>query len=43
LRGELNEVKDTSREGSVDASLRTADDEVAARETWLDAVDDHDI
>jgi hypothetical protein len=35
-------AKDTRDELAVDAALRVADDDVAARERWLQSVDDHD-
>lgn len=42
LRDEHQAAKGTSDEVAVDASLRVADDHVAARERWLKSVDDHD-
>lgn len=41
LREEHQEAKDTADEVAVDASLRGADEQVAARERWLRSVDDH--
>jgi hypothetical protein len=34
-------AKDSTDELTVNAALRVADDEVAARERWLESVDDH--
>lgn len=42
LRDEHKAAKDTSRALRVGAALQAADDEVAARERWLESVDDHD-
>ncbi len=42
LRDEHEEAKDTRDELAVDAALRVADDDVAARERWLQSVDDND-
>ena len=42
LRDEHQAAKGGPDEVSVDASLRVADVQVAARERWLKSVDDHD-
>ena len=42
LRDEREAARDTPHEVKVDAALRVADDHVAARERWLESVDDHD-
>jgi hypothetical protein len=42
LRHEREVAKDTPDEVTVGASLRLADDQVAARERWLKSVDSHD-
>jgi hypothetical protein len=42
LREEHQAAKDTVAEVTIDASLRTADEQVAARERWLKSVDDND-
>jgi hypothetical protein len=42
LRDAHESAKDTRGDVTTDAALRTADDEVAAREQWLKSVDDHD-
>jgi hypothetical protein len=41
LRDERETARDTPNELKVDAALRVADDQVAARERWLESVDDH--
>ena len=41
LRDERETPKNTPDDVTVDALLRTADDQVAARERWLKSVDDH--
>jgi hypothetical protein len=40
VRTERDGAKDAPAAVQADASLRAADDEVSARERWLDAVDD---
>jgi hypothetical protein len=40
LRGQQATVKGTSGEVRADAALRVADDQVAARERWLNWVDE---
>jgi hypothetical protein len=42
LRDAHNAVKDTHDQLAVNAALHVADGEVAARERWLESVDDHD-
>jgi hypothetical protein len=42
LRQKRTTAKSATDEVAVDSSLRTADDQVAARARWLTAVDDHD-
>jgi hypothetical protein len=42
LRHKRTTAKSAADEVAVDSSLRTADDQVAARSRWLTAVDDHD-
>jgi hypothetical protein len=42
VRDEYEAARDTAAEPAVDASLRVADEQVAARERWLASVDDHD-
>jgi hypothetical protein len=42
LRDAHEAANDTRDELAVSAALRIADDDVAARERWLHAVDDHD-
>jgi hypothetical protein len=42
LRHAHESAKGTRGDVTTDASLRTADHEVAAREQWLKSVDDHD-
>jgi hypothetical protein len=41
LRDERESARDTPNELTADAALRVADDQVAARERWLESVDDH--
>jgi hypothetical protein len=41
LRDERESARDTPDELTADAALRVADDQVAARERWLESVDDH--
>jgi hypothetical protein len=42
VRDERDGARGAPAEMQADASLRTADEEVAARERWLEAVEDHD-
>jgi hypothetical protein len=42
LRDAHEAAKDTPQELAVNTALLVADDEVAARERWLESVDDHD-
>lgn len=42
LREKHEAAKGTGGEVTVDASLRTADEQVAARKRWLESVDGHD-
>jgi hypothetical protein len=42
LRHAHESAKGTRSDVTADAALRTADDEVAAREQWLKSVDDHE-
>jgi hypothetical protein len=41
LRAEREAATDTPREVTADTALRLAEDQVAARERWLQSVDDH--
>jgi hypothetical protein len=42
LRDERDAARDTPREITADAAFRVAEDQVAARERWLESLDDHD-
>jgi hypothetical protein len=42
LRKEHQAAKDTTGDLTAGVSLRSADEQVAARERWLKSVDDHD-
>jgi hypothetical protein len=41
LRDERESASDTQGQLAADAALCVADDQVAARERWLESVDDH--
>jgi hypothetical protein len=42
LHDDREAVKDTPDELKVDAALQAADDQVAARQRWLQSVEDHE-
>jgi hypothetical protein len=42
LRDEHEAARDTPHEIRAHAAFRVADEQVAARERWLESVDDHD-